>query len=47
MRKPLFSPLRHDAQRDTAWVGKGGGAGLWGILIGLAAIAGMVVFLLR
>jgi hypothetical protein len=37
MRK-LSSPLRHDAVRDTMWVGKGAGPA-WLMIAGMVAVA--------
>jgi len=42
MRRPLS---RHDAQRDTMWVGKGSGP-LWLVVVGLAGAAVLAAGLL-
>ena len=43
LTKPPASPYRHDALRDTHWIGKGVGSPWW-VFIAIVLIAGAITY---
>ena len=43
----LGSPFRHQADRDTMWVGKGPGGLAWVMILAVVAVAGFMAWWLH